>query len=35
LIRAQALGDYEALKAAGRKAVRIRLSSLDELKELL
>ncbi|MBL8092377.1 MAG: hypothetical protein JNJ43_18735 [Anaerolineales bacterium] len=32
LIRAQALGDYEALIAAGRKAVRIRLSSFDELK---
>lgn len=35
LIRAQALGDYEALIAAGRKAVRIKLSSLDELKNLL
>lgn len=35
LIRAQALGDYEALIAAGRKAVRIRLSSLDDLKNLL
>jgi transaldolase/glucose-6-phosphate isomerase len=35
LIRAQALGDYEALVAAGRKAVRIRLSSLDDLKNLL
>jgi transaldolase/glucose-6-phosphate isomerase len=35
LIRAQALGDYEALVAAGRKAVRIKLSSLDELKNLL
>lgn len=35
LIRAQALGDYEALIAAGRKAVRIRLNSLDDLKNLL
>ncbi|HCR69981.1 MAG TPA: transaldolase [Anaerolineae bacterium] len=35
LIRAQALGDYEALIAAGRKAVRIRLSSLGDLKNLL
>ena len=35
LIRAQALGDYEALVAAGRKAVRIRLNSLDDLKNLL
>lgn len=35
LIRAQALGDYEALIAAGRKAVRIKLSSLDDLKNLL
>ncbi|HCK65396.1 MAG TPA: transaldolase [Anaerolineae bacterium] len=35
LIRAQALGDYEALIAAGRKAVRIRLSSLDDLKKIM
>lgn len=35
LIRAQALGDYEALIATGRKAVRIKLSSLDDLKNLL
>ncbi len=35
LIRAQALGDYEALIAAGRKAVRIKLSNLDDLKNLL
>jgi transaldolase / glucose-6-phosphate isomerase len=34
LIRAQALGDYEALIAAGRKAARIKLSSLDDLKNL-
>ncbi|MCQ3952917.1 MAG: hypothetical protein DPW15_06500 [Chloroflexi bacterium] len=34
LIRAQALGDYEALKAAGRKALRIRLSKPDDLKKL-
>ncbi|MBL8097574.1 MAG: bifunctional transaldolase/phosoglucose isomerase [Anaerolineales bacterium] len=35
LIRAQALGDYEALIAAGRKAVRINLSNLDDLKKLM
>lgn len=35
LIRAQALGDYEALIAAGRKAVRIHLNSLDDLKNLM
>ena len=35
LIRAQALGDYEALKAAGRKALRIRLSKPEDLKGLL
>lgn len=35
LIRAQALGDYEALKAAGRKALRIRLSKPDGFKGLL
>jgi transaldolase/glucose-6-phosphate isomerase len=35
LIRAQALGDYEALKAAGRKAIRIRLSSPAELSKLV
>ncbi|MCB0101703.1 MAG: hypothetical protein KDD74_06630, partial [Anaerolineales bacterium] len=35
LIRAQALGDYEALKAAGRKALRICLSKPDDIKELL
>jgi transaldolase / glucose-6-phosphate isomerase len=34
LIRAQALGDYEALKAAGRKAIRIHLSSPAELSKL-
>lgn len=34
LIRAQALGDYEALKAAGRKVLRLRLSTLDEMKNL-
>jgi transaldolase / glucose-6-phosphate isomerase len=27
LLRAQALGDYEALKAAGRKVLRVRLST--------
>ena len=35
LIRAQALGDYEALVAAGRKVLRIRLNSVDELKNSL
>jgi transaldolase/glucose-6-phosphate isomerase len=34
LIRAQALGDYEALVAAGRKAIRIKLDTLDDLKDL-
>ncbi|MBI5825940.1 MAG: bifunctional transaldolase/phosoglucose isomerase [Chloroflexi bacterium] len=31
LIRAQALGDYEALKAAGRKVLRVRLRKLADL----
>lgn len=35
LIRAQALGDYEALKAAGRKALRVRLSKPEDIKGLL
>lgn len=35
LIRAQALGDYEALKAAGRKAIRIKLNKLEDLTNLL
>ncbi|MBK8780510.1 MAG: bifunctional transaldolase/phosoglucose isomerase [Anaerolineales bacterium] len=35
LIRAQALGDYEALLAAGRKAIRIRLSQPAELEKLI
>jgi glucose-6-phosphate isomerase len=34
LIRAQALGDYEALKAAGRKALRIRLTKPEDIKGL-
>lgn len=34
LIRAQALGDYEALKAAGRKALRIRLSKPEDIAGL-
>jgi transaldolase/glucose-6-phosphate isomerase len=34
LIRAQALGDYEALKAAGRKALRIRLSKPEDISRL-
>jgi|CXWL01.1.fsa_nt_gi transaldolase/glucose-6-phosphate isomerase len=35
LIRAQALGDYEALLAAGRKVIRIRLSQPAELEKLI
>lgn len=35
LIRAQALGDYEALLAAGRKAIRIRLSQPSDLAKLI
>jgi transaldolase/glucose-6-phosphate isomerase len=35
LIRAQALGDYEALKAAGRRAIRIKLNKLEDLGNLL
>jgi transaldolase/glucose-6-phosphate isomerase len=35
LIRAQALGDYEALKAAGRKAIRIKLKKVEDLKKLM
>jgi transaldolase/glucose-6-phosphate isomerase len=35
LIRAQALGDYEALLAAGRRAIRIKLSSVGELGKLV
>jgi transaldolase/glucose-6-phosphate isomerase len=32
LLRAQALGDYEALLAAGRKAIRIKLSKPEDLE---
>ncbi len=35
LIRAQALGDYEALIAAGRKALRVKLKDVEDLKKLL
>ncbi len=35
LIRAQALGDYEALIAAGRKVLRVHLSKPDELTKLV
>jgi transaldolase/glucose-6-phosphate isomerase len=35
LLRAQALGDYEALVAAGRRALRIKLNSVNDLKKLL
>lgn len=34
LIRAQALGDYEALIEAGRKAIRVHLSRPSELKRI-
>lgn len=34
LIRAQALGDYEALKAAGRRVIRINLSKLTDIGKL-
>jgi transaldolase/glucose-6-phosphate isomerase len=35
LLRAQALGDYEALVAAGRKALRVKLNSVEDLKKLM
>ncbi len=35
LLRAQALGDYEALVAAGRRVVRIRLDKVEDLKKLM
>lgn len=35
LIRAQALGDYEALVAAGRRVLRVRLDKVEDLKMLL
>jgi len=35
LIRAQALGDYEALKTAGRRAVRIHLPSRNDVEKLV
>ncbi len=34
LIRAQALGDYEALIEAGRKVLRVHLPAVDALQEL-
>ncbi len=34
LIRAQALGDYEALIEAGRKVLRIHLGAVEDLKEI-
>ena len=34
LIRAQALGDYEALVAAGRRVVRVKLEKVEDLKKL-
>lgn len=35
LLRAQALGDYEALVAAGRRVLRVKLNKVDDLKKLL
>jgi transaldolase/glucose-6-phosphate isomerase len=35
LLRAQALGDYEALKAAGRRVLRVKLDSLKDLEKLI
>jgi transaldolase/glucose-6-phosphate isomerase len=35
LLRAQALGDYEALVAAGRRTIRVLLSSPEDLSKLL
>ena len=35
LIRAQALGDYEALKAAGRRVLRVKLNSWKDLEKLI
>jgi transaldolase / glucose-6-phosphate isomerase len=35
LLRAQALGDYEALVAAGRRVVRVKLNKVEDLKKLL
>ncbi len=35
LLRAQALGDYEALIAAGRRTIRIKLNKVEDLKNLL
>jgi len=34
LLRAQALGDYEALVAAGRRVIRIKLNQVDDLQKL-
>ncbi len=35
LLRAQALGDYEALKAAGRRVLRVKLDSAKDLEKLI
>jgi len=35
LIRAQALGDYEALIEAGRKVLRVHLPSVEEITRLV
>ena len=35
LIRAQALGDYEALIEAGRKALRVHLLSVEDMRLLV
>jgi hypothetical protein len=35
LIRAQALGDYEALKEAGRRVVRVHLLTPRDVEQLV
>ena len=35
LIRAQALGDYEALIEAGRKVLRVHISSARDVEQLI
>jgi hypothetical protein len=35
LIRAQALGDYDALIEAKRKVIRVHLTSMDDVKMLV
>jgi transaldolase/glucose-6-phosphate isomerase len=35
LLRAQALGDYEALVAAGRRVIRIKLNKVEDLRSII